>query len=386
MLKDPPLTGVNVVELARILAGPWAGQTLADLGADVIKIESAEGDDSRKWGPPFIATPRGENAAYFHACNRGKRSITLDLRNQNDRETARALVAKADVVIENFKTGATREWGLDYTSVSAFNPGVVYCSITGFGQSGPYASRPGYDFVVQGMSGIMDLTGEPSGEPQKIGVAFADIFSGLYAVIAIQAALMARSRTGRGQHIDIALFDCMTAVLANQAMNFLASGVSPRRLGNVHPNIAPYQTFPASDGQITIACGNDAQFARLCDALDVPELLRDPRFESNSARVTHQAELSQRLSERTSTFTRAQLLDALERGGIPAGPINTVADVFADPQFISRNMRIEPDGVPGLRTPINFSDGELSLERRAPDLGEHREDILLQLSSNRSSK
>jgi len=379
MLKNAPLTGLKVVELARILAGPWAGQTLADLGADVIKIESPQGDDSRTWGPPFIATPGGETAAYFHACNRGKRSITLDFRNPSDLETARALVANADVVIENFKTGATRAWGLDYTSVSASNPRVVYCSITGFGQTGPYASRPGYDFIVQGMSGIMDLTGDPSGEPQKIGVAFADIVSGLYAVIGIQTALMARGRTGRGQHIDIALFDCMTGVLANQAMNFLASGVSPRRLGNLHPNIAPYQTFHASDGRVAIACGNDAQFARLCDLLDVPELFRDPRFTSNSARVKHQAELSQLLSERTSALTRAQLLDALERGGIPAGPINMVADVFADPQFISRHMRIEPDGIPGLRTPIKFSDGELSLKRRAPDLGEHSEDIRLQL-------
>jgi crotonobetainyl-CoA:carnitine CoA-transferase CaiB-like acyl-CoA transferase len=379
MLKNTPLAGLKVVELARILAGPWAGQTLADLGADVIKIESPPGDDSRTWGPPFIATAGGEDAAYFHACNRGKRSITLDFRNQNDLETARALVANADVVIENFKTGATRAWGLDYASVSASNPGVVYCSITGFGQTGPYASRQGYDFIVQAMSGIMDLTGDPSGDPQKIGVAFADIFAGLYAVIGIQTALMARGRTGKGQHIDIALFDCMTGVLANQAMNFLASGVSPSRLGNVHPNIAPYQTFHAADGQIAIACGNDTQFARLCDLLGVPELIRDPRFTSNSARVKHQAELSRLLSERTSALTRAQLLDALERGGVPAGPINTVADVFADPQFIARQMRIEPDGVPGLRTPVIFSDAELSLTRRAPRLGEHSGEIRLQL-------
>ncbi len=371
-----PLSGLKVVELARILAGPWLGQTLADLGADVVKIESPEGDDARAWGPPFVRTGEGETSAYFHACNRGKRSIALDFRSPQDLETTRALLASADVVVENFKVGGLEKYGLDYAGVNRLNPRVVYCSITGFGQAGPYASRPGYDFIVQGMSGIMDLTGDPAGEPQKIGVAFADIFAGLYGVIAVQAALALRARTGRGQHIDIALFDCMTGVLANQAMNFLVSGVSPRRLGNVHPNIAPYQTFPVSDGYITIACGNDAQFGRLCAILGVPELTGDPRFVSNAARVGHRDELSDLLSQKTAAFSRDGLLKALDAGKIPAGPINAVADVFADPQFIARKMQIEVCGVPGLRTPIVFSDSALVLDRRAPDLGEHTAEIL----------
>ena len=288
-------------------------------------------------------------------------------------------MANADVVIENFKVRGLEKYGLDYASVSGLNPQVVYCSITGFGQAGPYASRPGYDFIVQGMSGIMDLTGDPAGEPQKMGVAFADIFAGLYGVIAVQAALALRARTGRGQHIDIALFDCMTGVLANQAMNFLVSGISPRRLGNVHPNIAPYQTFPVSDGYITIACGNDAQFGRLCAILGMPELRGDPRFVSNAARVGHREELSQLLSRKTAAFGREGLLKALDAGNIPAGPINTVADVFSDPQFIARRMQIDASGIPGLRTPIVFSDAELVLDKRAPDLDEHAAEILSEI-------
>ncbi|HEY0284276.1 MAG TPA: CaiB/BaiF CoA-transferase family protein [Vicinamibacterales bacterium] len=378
-MKDAPLSGLKVIELARILAGPWAGQTLSDLGADVIKIESPDGDDSRTWGPPFVVTDAGETSAYFHACNRGKRSIALDFRNQQDLETTRTLLSEADVVIENFKVGGLEKYRLDYASVSGFNPRVVYCSITGFGQTGPYGARHGYDFIVQGMSGIMDLTGDPAGEPQKMGVAFADIFAGLYAVIGIQAALALRARTGRGQHIDIALFDCMTGVLANQAMNFLISGASPRRLGNVHPNIAPYQTFPVSDGYITIACGNDGQFGRLCAILGVPELSGDPRFVSNAERVGHREELSELLSQKTGSFTRAGLLEALSAGSVPAGPINTVADVFADPQFIARNMRIDAGGIPGLRTPITFSNSELVLDKRAPDLGQHADEIASEL-------
>ena len=378
-MKDAPLNGLKVIELARILAGPWAGQTLSDLGADVIKIESPDGDDARTWGPPFVVTDAGETSAYFHACNRGKRSIALDFRNQQDLETTRTLLREADVVIENFKVGGLEKYGLDYASVSGLNPRVVYCSITGFGQTGPYGGRPGYDFIVQGMSGIMDLTGDPAGEPQKMGVAFADIFAGLYAVIGIQAALALRARTGRGQHIDIALFDCMTGVLANQAMNFLISGASPRRLGNVHPNIAPYQTFPVSDGSITVACGNDGQFGRLCAILGVPELSGDPRFVSNAERVGHREELSELLSQKTASFSRPALLKALSAGSVPAGPINTVADVFADPQFIARNMRVDAGGIPGLRTPITFSDSELVLDKRAPDLGEHSDEIASEL-------
>lgn len=371
-MQNTPLAGLKVVELARILAGPWVGQTLSDLGADVIKVESPEGDDTRTWGPPFIEVEGEKSAAYFHACNRGKQSIIADFRSDEGRELVRKLVADADVVIENFKLGGLDKYGLDYESLKAINPRLIYCSITGFGHTGPYAERAGYDFMIQGMGGIMDLTGEPDREPQKIGVAFADIFTGLYSVIAIQSALIMRERTGKGQHIDMALFDCMSAVLANQGMNYLASGVSPKRMGNAHPNIAPYQTLPVSDGYFIIACGNDGQFAKLTSLLGIGEIASDIRFLTNSARVANRDALTAMLEERTKQWVRDDLLAALAKAGVPAGPINTVEDVFADPQFIARQMRIDPDGVPGLRTPIRFSDAELKLDKRSPKLGEHK--------------
>ncbi|GLU25344.1 CaiB/BaiF CoA-transferase family protein [Brucella sp. NBRC 12950] len=374
-MQNTPLAGLKVIELARILAGPWVGQTLSDLGADVIKVESPEGDDTRTWGPPFIEVEGEKSAAYFHACNRGKQSIIADFRSDEGRELVRKLVADADVVIENFKLGGLDKYGLDYESLKAINPRLIYCSITGFGHTGPYAERAGYDFMIQGMGGIMDLTGEPDGQPQKIGVAFADIFTGLYSVIAIQSALIMRERTGKGQHIDMALFDCMSAVLANQAMNYLASGVSPKRMGNAHPNIAPYQTLPVSDGYFIIACGNDGQFAKLTALLGIGEIARDSRFLTNASRVANRDALTAILEERTTQWLRDDLLAALAKAGVPAGPINTVEDVFADPQFIARQMRIDPDGVPGLRTPIRFSDAELKLDRRSPKLGEHKNDI-----------
>jgi len=374
-MQNTPLAGLKVIELARILAGPWVGQTLSDLGADVIKVESPEGDDTRTWGPPFIEVEGEKSAAYFHACNRGKQSIIADFRSDDGREIVRKLVADADVVIENFKLGGLDKYGLDYESLKAINPRLIYCSITGFGHTGPYAERAGYDFMIQGMGGIMDLTGEPDGQPQKIGVAFADIFTGLYSVIAIQSALIMRERTGKGQHIDMALFDCMSGVLANQAMNYLASGVSPKRMGNAHPNIAPYQTLPVSDGYFIIACGNDGQFAKLTALLGIGEIARDSRFLTNASRVANRDALTAMLEERTTQWLRDDLLAALAKAGVPAGPINTVADVFADPQFIARQMRIDPDGVPGLRTPIRFSDAELKLDRRSPKLGEHKNDI-----------
>ncbi|MGH8140346.1 MAG: CaiB/BaiF CoA transferase family protein [Steroidobacteraceae bacterium] len=374
-MSNPPLAGLKVVELARVLAGPWIGQTLADLGADVIKVESPEGDDTRRWGPPFMTTDGEVAAAYFHACNRGKRSIIADFSTAHGREIVARLAAGADVLIENFKAGGLEKYGLDYVSLSRSSPRLVYCSITGFGQTGPYAQRPGYDFMIQGMSGIMDLTGEAQGEPQKIGVAMADLVTGLYGVIAIQAALRHRERTGCGQLIDMALFDCMSGVLANQAMNFLASGTSPKRSGNTHPNIAPYRTFEVADGQVIVACGNDRQFARLCEVLELAQLPCDARFQTNAARVQHSQALSERLEARIRTQSRAHLLRELERAGVPAGPINSVADVFADPQFQSRAMRIDPQGVPGLRTPISFSRANLSLHRRSPRLGEHTDDI-----------
>ncbi len=375
-----PLAELRVVELARILAGPWAGQTLADLGADVIKVESPEGDDTRRWGPPFIDDGGERTAAYFHACNRGKRSIVADLRTAEGAGLVRQLVATADVLIENFKVGGLAKYGLDYDSLKAINPRLVYCSITGFGQTGPYKDRAGYDFLVQGMSGIMDLTGEPDGAPQKMGVAFTDIFTGLYSVIAIQAALAQRERTGAGQHIDMALLDTLVGVLANQGMNYLATGESPRRLGNAHPNIAPYQTFRVADGHFILAVGNDGQFARTCAVLGLDELVTDARFATNAARVSNRPALAAAIEAKTLAWTRDALLRALEEKGVPAGPINTVADAFADPQVEARGLRIAPEGIPGLRTPIVMSASALALAARAPRLDEHREQVLQELA------
>jgi crotonobetainyl-CoA:carnitine CoA-transferase CaiB-like acyl-CoA transferase len=375
-LRQTPLVGLKVVELARILAGPWSGQVLADLGAEVIKVESPAGDDTRSWGPPFIDNPDGsQDAAYFHAANRGKRSVVADFTTTEGQAIVRALIAGADVVIENFKVGGLARYGLDYASLSAINPRLVYCSITGFGQDGPYAARAGYDFIVQGMSGIMDLTGEPDGAPQKIGVAFADIMTGLYAVIGIQAALSMRERTGRGQHVDMALLDTMTGVLANQAMNWFASGVSPTRVGNAHANIAPYAVFPTSDGWFILAVGNDGQFRRFCEALGLDALRDDPRFATNAGRVAFREVLFAGIEAATVAIPKLELLARLEAVGVPAGPINTVAEAFADPQVVARGMEIasaRPDGstVPGLRTPIRFSDAALAEPRAAPLLGE----------------
>ena len=373
-MPPAPLTGLKVVELARILAGPWAGQTLADLGAEVVKIESPAGDDTRTWGPPFVDNPDGtRDAAYFHACNRGKTSVVADFADPDDLAAVKALIADADVVIENFKVGGLAKYGLDHASLAATNPRLVSCSITGFGQDGPYAPRAGYDFIVQGMSGIMDLTGEPGGPPQKIGVAFADIMTGLYAVIAIQAALAMRETTGRGQHIDLSLLDTMTGVLANQAMNFLTTGVSPTRVGNAHMNVCPYAVFPVADGWFILAVGNDAQFRRFCGVVGLPA--DDPCYASNALRLQHRDPLFAEIEAATRTFAQADLLARLEAAGVPAGPINTVAQAFADPQVVARGMRIDarrPDGstVPGVRTPIRFSDAGLSTDRAAPELGQ----------------
>lgn len=374
MTGAAPLQKLRVVELARILAGPWIGQTLADLGAEVIKVEAPEGDDTRRWGPPFIDRPRPDGttervAAYFHAANRGKTSITCDFTNADDLARLKDLIATADVVVENFKVGGLKRFGLDYDSLAALNPRLVYASVTGFGQTGPRATQPGYDFLVQGMSGIMDLTGEPGGEPQKVGVAWIDIFTGLYGVIGIQAALAERERSGKGQHVDLSLLDVGVAVLANQAMNYLIGGTVPQRLGNAHPNIVPYQVFPASDGHLIIACGNDRQFAALCQALDLGDLAADPAFATNPARVGNRATLCARIAAATAARTRADILSVLERAGVPAGPINTVGDALAEPQIVSRRLKIELDGIPGLRTPISFSRSSLRLERAAPMLG-----------------
>ena len=389
-MTDPtkPLAGVRVIELARILAGPWAGQLLADLGADVIKVEQPDhGDDTRQWGPPFVDGENGEgqDAAYFHSCNRGKRSIAVDIKTPEGQDTMRRLIARSDVLIENFKVGGLARYNLDYESVKPLNTGLIYCSITGFGQSGPYAPRAGYDIMIQGMSGIMSVTGEADGEPMKIGVAFADIFTGLYSVIAIQAALRQRSATGQGTYVDMALLDSMVGVLGNQAMNYLVSGIEPGRLGNAHPNIVPYQAFPVSDGHIIIASGNDRQFRDLCRVIGRPELAEDPRYANNESRVAHRAVLVSEIRDATIRFSSEALLTGLEEAKVPAGPINGLAAVFSDPQVRSRGMAIElPYGtgkVPGLRSPIVADGQALASERPAPRLGEHTAEILAELDS-----
>lgn len=368
-----PLHGLKVIELARILAGPWAGQTLADLGADVIKIESPTGDDTRQWGPPNVVKGEDNSAAYFHCCNRGKRSIAANLKNPDELARVKDLISNADVLIENYKVGGLASFGLDYDAMHALNPGLIYCSITGFGQTGPYASRAGYDFMIQGMSGIMDLTGEADGSPQKIGVAFTDVFTGLYSVIAIQAALQQRIHTGEGQHIDMALFDCMTSVLANQAMNYLSSGKSPSRMGNMHPNICPYETVATQDGHIIVATGNDGQFHRLCDCLGLSTLKSDDRFTSNALRVQNRHELMPLINQKTQQLTKADLLQKLEKSVVPAGPINTVEEAFNDPQFIHRELLIDNDGVPGIRTPIKIGGRAMVAKTGSPGLGEHQQ-------------
>jgi len=386
MAKSPPLKGVRVIELARILAGPWAGQLLADLGADVIKVESPEGDDTRKWGPPFVTGKDGENlsAAYYHACNRGKRSIILDFSTPEGAETVRKLVATADVLIENFKLGGLKKYGLDYESLKAVNPRLVYCSITGFGQSGPYAPRAGYDFIVQGMSGLMSITGPADGEPQKVGVAVTDIFTGLYSVIAIQAALRHAEKTGEGQHIDMALFDAQISVLANQNLNYLVSGAAPTRMGNAHPNIAPYEVLPVKDGHFILAVGNDGQFRKFCAVIGLEHLADDPAFATNSARVANRAALREAMVGPLSTLTREELLPKLEAAGVPASPINDIGQAFADPQAIARGMRLALDDghgntLPSVRSPMLMPATPLAYDRPSPRLGEHTEEILAEL-------
>jgi crotonobetainyl-CoA:carnitine CoA-transferase CaiB-like acyl-CoA transferase len=385
----PPLAGLRVLELARILAGPWAGQTLADLGADVVKVERPEvGDDTRTWGPPFVAGADGGDlgAAYFHSTNRGKRSIAADFETDEGREIVRRLAARADVLIENFKVGGLARFGLDYASLKDLNPRLVYCSITGFGQDGPYAKRAGYDYMIQAMGGLMDLTGAPDGEPMKVGVAVADIFTGVYAVTGILAALQRRERTGEGGHVDMSLLDTQAAVLANQAMNYLVSGTSPRRLGNAHPNLVPYQVFAVADGHLVVAVGNDGQFRKLCAILGRPELADEPDFRTNPGRVSNRARLVPIVSELLKPWTRDGLLAALEAAGVPAGPINTVAEVFDDPQVCHRGMQVsrsDPSAalgaIPGVRTPVVIDGVGQVAPRGSPALGAHTDEILAEI-------
>lgn len=390
--RKPPLSGIRVIELARVLAGPWAGQMLADMGADVIKVENPTGgDDTRAWGPPFVESAEGENlsAAYYHSTNRGKRSIDIDFREEEGRKIVLDLIRDADVVIENFKRGGLVKYGLDYESLKAINPKLVYCSITGFGQTGPYADFAGYDYIVQGMSGFMSVTGAPDGEPMKAGVAIADIFTGIYSVAAIQAALIHVMRTGEGQMIDMALLDVQAGVMANQNLNYLVSGKSPVRLGNAHPNISPYEVMPTADGHLILAVGNDGQFARLCAILGLEGVTDDERFATNKARVANKVEVRRIVSAETVKWTRRDLLTACEQNAVPAGPINTIGDMFDDPQVKARGLRIDleaADGtvIPGVRSPIVMSETPLNYNRPSPRLGEHREEILAELKARRS--
>lgn len=381
-----PLEGLKILELARILAGPWVGQLLADLGADVVKVErKGAGDDTRTWGPPFVARKGGGElgAAYFHACNRGKRSIEADFEDPKDIAMIRDLAMAADVVVENFKLGGLVKYGLDAKSLQALKPDLVYCSITGFGQEGPYAPRAGYDFLIQGMSGAMDITGQPDGQPTKAGYATADIFTGMYASVAILAALRRRDATGLGGHIDCNLLDSQIAVLGNQALNYLVSGKKPRRLGNAHPNIVPYEVFPVADGHIVIATGNDGQYLKLCEALGAGDLASNPDYADNRGRVMNRAVLVPAISGYTTRFAKLDLLQKLERLGVPAGPINGIDEVFADEHVKARGMRVdlalpeaETGSVPSVRTPIAIDGVAQVSARPSPILGQHSAEIL----------
>jgi crotonobetainyl-CoA:carnitine CoA-transferase CaiB-like acyl-CoA transferase len=384
-----PLAGVRVLELARILAGPWAGQTLADLGADVIKVErKGAGDDTRMWGPPFVEGADGKSigAAYFHSANRGKRSIELDFETEEGQRIVKKLAAKSDILIENFKVGGLAKFGLDYKSLKDECPRLIYCSVTGFGQDGPYAKRAGYDLMAQGMGGFMDLTGMPDGPPTRVGVAISDVFTGCYSVIGILSALHARETTGKGGYVDTALVDSTVGVLANQALNYLVSGETPKRIGNSHPNIVPYQEFPTADGHIIIATGNDNQYVKLCNVLGAPELAAEPTYKDNIGRLKHRNELVPKLAALTRRMKRDDLLAKLEEQKVPAGPINSLEQVFNDPQVKFRGMKLdlpskEAKGgtIPGVRTPIVIDGCKAASERPAPLLGEHTAEILKEI-------
>ncbi len=365
-----PLEGLKVIELARILAGPWAGQTLSDLGAEVIKVEAPQGDDTRQWGPPFVERENDKAASYFHSCNRGKSSLVIDFSTDEGQTKLRNLISDVDILIENFKVGGLKKYGLDYESIVKVNPRLIYCSITGFGQTGPYAHRAGYDYIIQGMSGFMSITGEPDGAPQRAGVAITDIFTGVYATSAILAALHMRQSTGKGQHIDMSLLDSAVSVMANQALNYLTTGNPPQRTGNYHPNLTPYQVFECSDGHIIIATGNDAQYQRLCDILGLLEMAKAPEYLKNANRVENREAMITKLSARTVLMSKDDLLSACEAEGVPAGPINSMDDVFTDPQVVYRQLQVNLDGIPSVRSPFRFSDAELKLDRPSPKLGD----------------
>ena len=389
LLPAGALAGVRVLDLSRVLAGPWAGQLMADLGADVVKVERpGSGDDTRAWGPPWLADVDGEatsESAYYLSANRNKRSVAIDIGTAEGQGLVRRLAAKADILLENFKVGGLAQYGLDYASLKALNPRLIYCSITGFGQTGPYAARAGYDFLIQGMGGLMSVTGRADGDegggPQKVGVAVTDVMTGLYASVAVLAALAHRERSGEGQHIDLALLDVQVACLANQASNYLVGGVAPRRMGNAHPNIVPYQDFPTADGYMIIAVGNDGQFARFCAAAGHPEWAHDERFASNPQRVLHREALIRLIRGVTTGRETADWIVAMETAGVPCGPINTLDKVFDDPQVRARGLRIElphpvAGTVPLVANPIRMSATPVSYRRPPPALGEHTGEVL----------
>jgi crotonobetainyl-CoA:carnitine CoA-transferase CaiB-like acyl-CoA transferase len=387
--RPAPLTGIRVLDLTRVLAGPWCTQNLADLGAEVTKIERpGTGDDTRAWGPPYLKDQDGNpttEAAYYLSANRNKLSVTLDIASERGAAIVRELAKSSDILVENFKVGGLRKYGLDYESLSKLNPRLIYCSITGFGQTGPYASRPGYDFMIQGMGGLMSITGErddlPGGGPQKAGVAVADLMTGMYSTVAILAALIERGNSGLGQYIDMALLDCQVAMLANQNLNFMTSGVVPRRAGNAHQNLVPYQVFATSDGHMIVAVGNDSQFRNYCRVIGMPELAEDPRFSTNPRRVINRGELVPILVERMKTGARDKWLVELEAAGVPAGPINTLDQVYRDPQVLARHMKLElPHPTAGVApiaaSPLKLSDSPVRYARPAPTLGQDTHRVL----------
>ncbi|MFL2790607.1 MAG: CaiB/BaiF CoA transferase family protein [Paracoccaceae bacterium] len=375
--KAPPLKGIKVLELARVLAGPWAGQLLADLGADVIKVESPIGDETRFWG---ATTDAEEDSSYFQATNRGKKSFIADFTKKEDLDAIYYIAKRADIIIENFKVGSLEKYGLDYESLRVKNSGLIYCSITGFGQNGPFASMPGYDFIIQAMGGIMDLTGDPFGPPMKPGVAYADLFTSLYSVVAIQSALLAKQKSEKGTFIDMSLFDTQLAVLANQASSFLISGKIPKRMGNSHPSIVPYQAFDAKDGLIVIACGNDNQFKALCDAFRW-NFSSDKKFSTNQNRVLNRTELISEISHRLKLIGKDEITLLLQKAKVPVGSVNTVDQALNHPQALSRGMVKFVEGKAFVKTPIIFKDYDLNFEKASPELGANSEMIRMKIKT-----